>query len=274
VKYLLLDTCVWINLFSRPKLASISDKLIDLLDSNSIKVLMPEMVAIEINRHKEKLEEKYVQASIAPLKNASSVLKDYSGEDIDKCKVLLIKVVDSLSDNNAYVLSAGDKINKILSHRNTIDIQINDEDYKEVVHMGINKKAPFIKNKNSVADAVIVCTFKKFAQVKDGECILVTENKTDFSDTKDERKIHPEISAFIGCEFDYSINIADVINKIEPDAVSDEMIEIVEETVNQIVCEEHDFQDGCWRPSHYGGLTWHKICQKCGSYFDTGESYD
>ncbi|MCW8838456.1 MAG: PIN domain-containing protein, partial [Thiovulaceae bacterium] len=164
--------------------------------------------------------------------------------------------------------------NKILNHKNTINLKINDEQYKEVVNMGINKKAPFIKDKNSVADAVIVCAFKGFAQTNNGECILVTENKSDFSDVKDEREIHPEIRAYIDCEFDYSINIADVINQIEPESVSEEVVEVVKATISQKVCVEHDFQDGCWRPSRYGGLTWHKICQKCGLYFDTGEAFD
>ncbi|MDD3463175.1 MAG: PIN domain-containing protein [Sulfurospirillaceae bacterium] len=179
-----------------------------------------------------------------------------------------------MNKDNDYVLSSNEKINKILKHQNTINLQINDTQYKEVVEMGINKKAPFIKDKNSVADAVIICSFKNFAQAKNGECTLVTENTSDFSDIKDDRKIHPEIRAFIGCEFDYSINIADVINQIEPEAVSKEVIEIVKATISQKVCEEHDFQDGCWRSSCYGGLTWHKICQKCGLYFDTGEAYD
>lgn len=273
MKYLLLDTCVWINLFSQPKLANISDTLIELLNNSSIKILMPEMVAIEINKHRDTLEEKYIKATISPLNNAGKVLKDYSGEDFDKCKELLTKIVDSLSTDKHYILLSNDKINQILNHKNTIHCQIKSEHYKEVFNMGINKKAPF-KNKNSVADAVIVCAFKEFVQEKKGEYVLITENKTDFSDTKDERKIHPDIGSFVGCEFDYFINIGDVINEIKPDAVSEEIIEIVEATINQNVCEKHDFQDGYWRSSQYGGLTWHKFCQKCGLSFDTGESYD
>lgn len=275
MKHLLLDTCVWLNIFSIQKYFVICEKLIYLLDNDLVKVIMPQIVVDEINKHRPMLSEKFVKSSIDPLRNAKKVLKEYSDSNSIQCKSYLDECISTLTQNISYNILQGDTIDKILSHHNVINMPLIDSHYKEVVELGKEKKAPF-KNKNSMSDALILCAFKDYVMQEQATCIFITENTMDFSDTTvDNRNVHPDIKEFVANNFQYSINIGDVINEILPHGIEEQVINLITNDIANKNCTKHDFQDGCWRISRYGGgLSWHQICKNCGLYFDTGELYE
>ena len=73
-----------------------------------------------------------------------------------------------------------------------------DLEYARVVQRGLDKKAPFGSDKNSVADALLIELYStQISQVDPGEVYcFVTSNYRDFSlPNGDRRQPHPDIAA-------------------------------------------------------------------------------
>jgi hypothetical protein len=80
-----------------------------------------------------------------------------------------------------------------------------------VVSRGLGKRAPFLRNKNSVADAVLIELYATVAQARgDENYCFVTSSWEDYSVQKgDHRLPHPDIAnLFDGATSKYFLGVA------------------------------------------------------------------
>lgn len=152
------------------------------------------------------------------------------------------------------------------------------------VSRALAKTAPFHRNNNSAADALIIEAALAFAKVdRHGQpFLLLTHNTDDFSDPKDTRKPHPDLAPeFTTHRIGYMTNAGAMLHEVQAGLIAPEVVERVERVMASNTPDEGACRScgalarGHWRRSQYGGgLSWHMTCGSCGESRDTGEFYD
>src|SRR5699024_8217388 len=87
--------------------------------------------------------------------------------------------------------------------------------------------------------------------------IFITENKDDFSDLTNSKKVHKDLeNLFTDNKMRYFTNIGEALNNIETNAISDYIVKEIEDRNNQTTCYRCGAiltDTGAWRQSQYGG---------------------
>lgn len=92
----------------------------------------------------------------------------------------------------------------------------------------LDKRAPFHRGHNSMADALIIETFGQLVRAEAGtRFAFVTHNKSDFSaDGVNHKLPHPGLAGFFSkVKSLYFINLAEALRRVEPSLVTDVMFE-------------------------------------------------
>jgi len=94
----------------------------------------------------------------------------------------------------------------------------------------IEKRAPFHRDKNSMADAIIIEMYAECVRDKAGSGVrfaFVTHNKNDFSIESGNQKLaHPDFAGFFSrIKSLYFINLPEALRRVEPSLVTDIMLE-------------------------------------------------
>ncbi len=230
--YLIIDTCIWINLCDRFKLREFPGKITDLVEQDKVKLIVPQTVIDEWDKHKAEIVPKLQESIRGHIRNAKD-LSDYLEleDDAKQVKDILNKLhsqqtsIESLTQQNI------DTVEALFNHPSTIKLPITEKEILQAVDFALEDKAPF-RGKNSMADALILFSFiNHVAEVGLTDCIFISSNTTDFS-SKDNRKIHDDLKEiFDEHEIKYFINIALAIKEIEDSLISDEDIREIEQTL-------------------------------------------
>jgi hypothetical protein len=123
----------------------------------------------------------------------------------------------------------------------------------------VEKRAPFHKGKNSMADAIIIETYGACLRhkiAKGQRFAFVTHNKSDFSlPDGNEKQPHPDIDAYFSrIKSHYSLNLAETIRNYAPELVTDVMIqnEWAEEprSLKEMLEAINEFTDKVWYNRH------------------------
>lgn len=292
----LFDTCVWLDLASDPSADEIVARLEDLIDSTHFRLVVPQVVTEEFDRHKVDSTEKLTKKLTARVTETIRYVRQFATEEN---KVDLIAGLEEFSKRIEVVANAASqivgRITKLFDMPETKKLVTTDEILIRAAKRGYEKKAPFTSNKNSVADAIILESYLGFFnRHPKGQCSFsfVTLNKSDFADPKDHRLPHPELGEpFTEGSIRYVINLAGEINhltnelppapKREKKLLSDEIVQRASRWVDPF---EDDRQTGMPRCPACGakalfdfgwrGHTWHRKCAACERFFDTGIHMD
>lgn len=287
----LIDTCVWLDLASDLAADEIVARLEDLIATTRFRLVVPQVIREEFDRHKADCAKKLAKRMSDRVKETIRFANQY-GEAGSKAALVagleaFLKRIGDISNGAAKVVAA---IETLLDNPESRRLETTSDLLRRAAQRGYEKKAPFASGKNSVADAIILESYLDFYHRHDqGQCSFgfVTLNKSDFADPKDERRPHPDLGEpFTTSAIRYSINLAEEINRLTkelPAAPKREKKLLSEAIVSRFnvwpgddnspgvcpSCGERALVDGGWR-----GYTWHKRCAKCGRFFDTGEPMD
>ena len=93
----------------------------------------------------------------------------------------------------------------------------------------IDKKAPFHRDKNAMADAILIEMYSDCVREKASSGVpfaFITHNKSEFSSENNHRTPHPDIAfLFSRIKSLYFINLAEALRRVEPSLVTDIMLE-------------------------------------------------
>jgi hypothetical protein len=261
-------------------LYDVVQKLIELVDKGQIKVVISEVVKLELTTHKETIVGKRITSYSSHLKNIKHLYELFSEETEHILRNEIQSIQQNLPEMEKVLNKSLDQIIKLANQ--STQVQYSEKHKSNVIQRAIDKKFPFHRNKNSIKDALISETFLEFIHQLPEDCerlFFITDNSEDFSDISNKTIPHPDWAQYFNEKIIYSINIATVINNIEPQAIDSEIEnEIKERSVNTCVDNgQHHFdnENGFWKNSMYGGgLSWHYRCTKCGITYDTAEYWD
>ncbi|KEZ88696.1 hypothetical protein IO99_00505 [Clostridium sulfidigenes] len=276
--YLIIDTCVWLNIGKDIINTEVIDQLTNFVKSDKVRIILPDIVKNEWDKHKQDkiidLNKKSVQGKLKNVKELLVLVEE------DKQKIIEDLLKSKVEVENEVEKKAKELIRKIealFSYPTTKRICPNKEVATEVVEWGLMKKAPHHK-KSSMADTLLLLNSIYYIKKHSlRNVIFVTANKEDFSSISNPKIIHEDLKMkFEENKISYFINIGEALNKIERDAISDEVVNKIEKLSDIMICYRcgGNMDDGAYKMSQYGGLTFQYTCCACGARFDTGEYFD
>jgi PIN domain len=227
---MLIDTCVWLDVAKDPKQLPVLGAVEEMVRHGMITLIVPRLVLDEFQRNRARIAKESARSLSAHFR----VVKDAVGKiGGDKRRVqVVLSHLDDVDHKIPIVGGAAagtlDRIEKLLTASPLIEP--TEKVKLRAAQRAIERRAPFHRDKNAMADAILIETY--------GECIrdktapgvrfaFVTHNKSDFSIENDNQKLpHPDFaSLFSRIKSLYFINLPDALRRVEPSLVTDVMLE-------------------------------------------------
>jgi PIN domain len=229
---MLIDTCVWLDLAKDQRQAPVLGAVEEMVKLGTISLIVPRVVLDEFQRNRERI----AKESAKSLSGHFRVVKDAVGKiGGDKNKKRMRLVLSHLDDVGHKIPIIGgtavdtlDRIEKLL--KASPILEPSEAVTLRASQRAIEKKAPFHRDKNAMADAIIIETYAECFLAKTTAGVrfaFVTHNKSDFSIENGNHKIpHPDLAAlFSRIKSLYFINLPEALRRVEPSLVTDIMLE-------------------------------------------------
>lgn len=154
-------------------------KLLKYSTENLITIFMSDIVRLELRRQFEnEIIEK--NREISKIKKATGRLKL-----VNNFQEILISEQLSKFD---------DFYQNLFSDNNFELLPSKNEYFPDIINRAINRIKPFTESKAELKDAIIWKTYSECVETNDlSNCILLTDNSTDFCQKKDKSKIHQDL---------------------------------------------------------------------------------
>ena len=189
--YLVIDTCVWVDLAVSE--FSLVEKLFQLVDTKKVRVVLPEVVKDEWNRCRAKVS-RQVTTEIKKTRSAAIEIASFlQGSHIRELSSM-ISVIDPMSKGKQISAQRIKAIEEIMEASSTIAVQISLQVKLQAVAYALDKKAPF-RQRNSMGDALIFFAAIEWANSNTPfRSVFVTHNTKDFSETSGGEADHDSIT--------------------------------------------------------------------------------
>jgi hypothetical protein len=225
---ILVDTCVWLDLAKDTAQVPLIAALEALIERKVISLIVPRLVVDEFRRHQERIGRESMQSLRGVLRRVKDAVEEFGDP---KQRRLVLRHLDDMSQRmpikGGAAVSNLNRIDQLLSKAPKIDP--SDRILLRASHRAIESKAPFHRNVNSMADAIIIETYADELQSKGAglRYAFVTHNTKDFSaPNADVRKPHPDLaSLFSKIRSLYFIKLGDALRRADASAVRDVMFE-------------------------------------------------
>lgn len=190
----MLDTCVWLDISTQKAELPMLTAIEHLVEEGVIKLLVPELVRTEFERNKDRVIESTRKRIASEIRVVKGMIQSFGGEGKDSA----LETIDDVNHRLPILSEATQgSVNRVIKLFDlAFQTPISDAAKIKAAERAIDKRAPFHKQKNSVADAVLAEAFQEFRieQAANFESFrFVTHNVTDFSG-KDHRQPHEDFS--------------------------------------------------------------------------------
>ena len=227
---LLIDTCVWLDLAKDSKQTPVLGVVEELLRLGMISIIVPRVVLDEFRRNRERIAKESAKSLSTHFRLVKEAVGKVGG---DKKKIQ--GVLSHLDDVDHKIPIIGgeavgtlDRIEKLLASSPIIETS---EGIKlRAAQRAIEKKAPFHRGKNSMADAILMEIYADSVRDKaasGARFAFITHNKDDFSMEHGNHKLpHSDFDRlFSRIKSLYFINLPEALRRINPSLVTDIMLE-------------------------------------------------
>lgn len=215
---LLVDTCVWLDLGQDQRNSPLIEFLELMVSRKLLTLLVPRIVLDEFQKNKGKVAERAQRSLSSHFNQVRDAIR--SAETNTKQKNRVIQYLDDIDHKIPLVGGAATAtLNRVerLVKQATI-IEISDAVKLKAADRALSKAAPCHRNKNSIADAIIIeVYFEQVAKWRPGDRFaFVTRNKDDFSDLN-QKVAHPDLAkGFSRLNSLYFISLGDWVRRIDP----------------------------------------------------------
>jgi hypothetical protein len=227
----LIDTCVWLDLAKDQRQTPLLGVVEQTVKQKFATLIVPRVVLDEFRRNRDRI----ITESTKSLSSHFRLVKDAVGK-IGGDKRRMRVVLSHLDDVSHKIPIVGgtaantlDRIEKLLT--TSPSIEPTDAAKLRAAQRAIDKRAPFHRDRNSMADALIIETYAECVHAKatsGTRFAFVTHNKSDFSMVNGNEKLpHADIADYFSrIKSLYFINLAELLRRIEPSLVTDVMFEL------------------------------------------------
>ncbi|MFA6072153.1 MAG: PIN domain-containing protein [Janthinobacterium sp.] len=255
---ILIDTCTWLDLAKDPDQQVMLTIIEELIGVGELGLIVPETVIHEIDRNKARVVTETGKSLSGILKRAKEAVNKLGDEDSKTAVLAQLDNIDfkipGLGDLAASSIS---RIESLL--KGGVIIETSPDIKLRAAQRAINKQAPFHRGKNSFNDAILIETYHDCVMnegVGDVTFAFVSHNVTDFSHPFGNNKSpHPDFASYFSePKSSYFIKLAEAIQQIDPELVSDLMLdhEWLEEprSLSDIIESVTELTDKVWYNRH------------------------
>jgi hypothetical protein len=164
---LLIDTSAWLDLATRRDGQKWIVPLRVLKFQGKLELLVPSLVIDEFDRNRPRSEMAVTTSVLDRLRQLRRELREYAGEKHEH--VWLEETVQHIPLVNAMAPQNFREIDELL-RAGTI-LEPTDLEYAKAVQRGLDKRAPFTSDKNSVADALLIEIYAVQIPGADEQCL-------------------------------------------------------------------------------------------------------
>lgn len=250
--YLIIDTNYWIYL-AKGEHPEVFNRLKQDIIERKVQILINQVILDEWNRNKGDIITEIQEAIRKQAITAEGISEYLEGAEKD----IFERVIRNYKiKEEARVDSALQRVKAVedIFYKHAIVTPIDDQMRLRIVELALAQKAPFTKNKNSVADALILFSSVEYLKQngivnKQGlknlnEAIFVTFNHTDFSASNQEKdKVHPDLEPLLNSVgMKYVRNIGQILD-LTPQMIA-EIDEYIEYAVDSWISTQIDIMRG------------------------------
>ena len=227
---MLIDTCVWLDLAKDQRQVPLLAVVEEMVKIGMVTLIVPRLVLDEFRRSRERIAKESAKSLSAHFRLVKDAVGKIGG-DKRKMQVVLSHLDDvdhKMPIVGGVAAETIDRIEKLLSA--SAIIEPCEAVTLRAAQRAIEKKAPFHRDKNAMADAILIETYAECIHDKATSRIrfaFVTHNKNDFSIENGNHKIpHPDFAGlFSRIKSLYFINLPEALRRVEPSLVTDIMFE-------------------------------------------------
>ncbi len=241
--YLILDTCVWVNLAVSE--FSLVAKLARFIEEKKVTLVIPELVRTEWEGCKNTILSQITDELVKGYRsynNFISFLHQNNYTDFDESILSFNPSSIGAELSNSRILA----IEQILDSDVAIQVPVSGWSKNMAIEHALKKKAPF-RSRNSMADALIFFSAVEWVDTKKPDnSFFVTHNTKDFSEPQmpNNELLAVDLQPFVAnINLGYDIIIGRFFNKIEQFVVTKEEIEQEETDVELIRFQEELSED-------------------------------
>ncbi len=254
--HLLVDTSTWLDLAKRRDGQRWITALRLLVDQRGLRLLVPDVVIDEFERNRDRVETTMTTTVAQRFKLMKQDLGDYGGRDYDQALAVIEGLAHEVPLIGAMTTRNFNDVLDLLRSGTRIDP--TDDQRSRVVQRGLEKKAPFHRSRNSVADALLI---EMYATAVDGADLtedphaFVTTNSDDFSlPNGDQREPHRDLADLFAADGSaYGLGV-DGLNAILLGHFGEDIEEFFTEThfeeeprkLTEIMAAEQELFDRVW----------------------------
>ena len=208
VVHILVDTSVWLDLAKQGDGGKTVAIIREMLNQGKIQLIVPQLVMDEFERNRDRVKEAMTRSVSARFREVRKAIDEYGRGD-RKQKVLeeLDNLMHQVPIVNELATQTFDAIFDLL-HLGKV-IAPTSEIKERVLERALTKRAPFHREKNSVADALLIEMYGNAAKVAtptDRYC-FITHNVKDFSAIDgDMRQPHEDFAEFFSAPYSRYFN--------------------------------------------------------------------
>lgn len=214
--FLFFDSNVWLNFIENEKTAYLAKEVLKLITSGQVNLLVPDQLTAELERNMDRVldgKKEGVKTYVKHAKRLASLLDDAELPNLDRlCGLAEKKIPEfSMQFDETYRV-----IREILANDKVVHISTSPAIKLAAADRGLNRKAPFTKDKNSCGDAVLLEAVLTFQKEKSGDPLyFVTLNVHHFSNNSNPKEPHDDLrDTFALLNIRYSISPGDMIEEL------------------------------------------------------------
>lgn len=244
---ILADTCVWLDLAKQPNGGKVISILRELSNRGKILLIVPQIVLDEFERNKDRIQADMKRSVSAKFREVRNAIDEHgSGEGRQEAISQLDNITHQMPLINQMATQNFDAIVQMLQSGKTV--VPSKGLHQRVVERALNKRAPFHREKNSVADAMLIEMYGVLVKdVRDDQeqYCFITHNTKDFSAVDgDTRRPHTDFADFFGSHGSrYFTSLEVALKAYAPDDVSELDLEFESYDEPRNLDEIHPFLD-------------------------------
>jgi hypothetical protein len=254
---LLVDTSTWLDLAAKRDGQKWIVTIRQLVSQGELRLLVPELILDEFERNRPRAEKAMTDRVADRFRSLRTDIGTvYQSDDLEQSLSALDGLAHHIPLIGAMTTRNFDDIFEMLKAGARLDP--TDAEHGRVVQRGLDKRAPFHRSRNSVADALLIELYVSAtadANLAGDAFAFVTSNSNDFSmDNGDKRLPHPDLeSAFSSEGSSYALGFDGLASTLQ-EHFGEELTEILEESdfvenprlLDEILASEKELFDRIW----------------------------
>lgn len=221
---LLIDTCVWIDVAKDAKQEHLLTATVEMVRRGRLSLIVPRIVLDELQRNRERIARDSAKSIASHIRVVRAAIERFA--DNEKRKQALVSELDQF----ATVIPAGSTADTTIGRIEKLLLasEIREASHAVLVaaaHRALEKRAPFHRDKNSMADAVLIEIYADCLRNEHAPTVqfaFVTHNTADFSrEQGNDKEPHPDLAAiFTTGSSRFFTNLREALQAIDVSIVS------------------------------------------------------